>query len=61
MKLTYTFWSVKLIFGTYITLGAINVFSCCDKLSFSGLGRARFLHASVSEPEFEPTSVGGIP
>ncbi len=25
------------------------------------LGRARFLYASVSEPEFEPTSVGGIP
>ena len=37
MKLTYTFWSVKLIFGTYITLGAINVFSCCDKLSIEDL------------------------
>ena len=28
---------------------------------FNELGRARFLHASVSEPSLKPTNVGGIP
>ena len=29
--------------------------ACAAKLSFSGLGRARFLHASASEPSLKPT------
>ena len=32
-----------------------------QKSTFGGLGRTRFLHASVSEPEFEPTLSGRQP
>ena len=31
------------------------------KVSFSGLFGVLFLHASISEPIYEPTHVGGIP